>query len=93
MAALFEKTFTINAELTARVEELERELSVWKEAFKTADGDRRVLNKSVLKLERSIGALKVRTRLLSPRSRNRPPAPFPFRLLLRASPHRRRTIL
>ncbi|KAJ8495853.1 hypothetical protein ONZ51_g1442 [Trametes cubensis] len=57
-AALFEKTFTKNAELEARVEELERELSVWKEAFKTADGDRKVLNKTVLKLERSIGALK-----------------------------------
>ncbi|KAI0639377.1 hypothetical protein C8Q77DRAFT_1044898 [Trametes polyzona] len=56
--ALFEKTFSKNAELEARVEELERELSVWKEAFKTADGDRKVLNKTVLKLERSIGALK-----------------------------------
>ncbi|KAI0778162.1 hypothetical protein BD413DRAFT_684062 [Trametes elegans] len=56
--ALFEKTFSQNAELEARVEELERELSVWKEAFKTADGDRKVLNKTVLRLERSIGALK-----------------------------------
>ncbi|KAI0669923.1 hypothetical protein C8Q78DRAFT_976572 [Trametes maxima] len=56
--SLFEKTFTKNAELEARVEELERELSVWKEAFKTADGDRKVLNKTVLRLERSIGALK-----------------------------------
>ena len=33
---------------------------MWKEAFKTADGDRKVLNKTVLKLERSIDALKVR---------------------------------
>ncbi|KAI9063042.1 hypothetical protein FKP32DRAFT_1686352 [Trametes sanguinea] len=56
--ALFEKTFSKNAELEARVEELERELSVWKEAFKTADGDRKVLNKTVLKLERNLGALK-----------------------------------
>ncbi|RPD82575.1 hypothetical protein L226DRAFT_549286 [Lentinus tigrinus ALCF2SS1-7] len=56
--ALFEKTFTKNTQLEARVEELERELSVWKDAFKTADGDRKVLNKTVLKLERSIGALK-----------------------------------
>ncbi|KAL7285296.1 hypothetical protein ACG7TL_000391 [Trametes sanguinea] len=56
--ALFEKTFTRNAELEARVEELERELSVWKEAFKTADGDRKVLNKTILKLERTLGALK-----------------------------------
>ncbi|KAI0801289.1 hypothetical protein C8Q74DRAFT_1454658 [Fomes fomentarius] len=56
--ALFEKTFTRNAQLEAQVEELERELSVWKEAFKTADGDRKVLNKTVLKLERNIGALK-----------------------------------
>ncbi|TBU48361.1 hypothetical protein BD309DRAFT_987411 [Dichomitus squalens] len=56
--ALFEKTYTKNEQLDARVEELERELSVWKEAFKTADGDRKVLNKTVLKLERSIDALK-----------------------------------
>ncbi|KAI0361652.1 hypothetical protein OH77DRAFT_1508535 [Trametes cingulata] len=56
--ALIEKTFARNADLEARVEELERELSVWKEAFKTADGDRKVLTKNVLKLERSIGALK-----------------------------------
>lgn len=63
LLALFEKTFTINAELKSRVEELERELSVWKEAFKTADGDRKVLSKNVLKLERSIGALKVRAPL------------------------------
>ncbi|KAI0365226.1 hypothetical protein BV20DRAFT_954754 [Pilatotrama ljubarskyi] len=56
--ALFEKTFATNADLEARVEELERELSVWKEAFKTADGDRKVLTKNVLRLERSLGALK-----------------------------------
>ena len=60
LTALFEKTFTKNAQLEARVEELERELSVWKEAFKTADGDRKVLNRTVLRLERNIGALKVR---------------------------------
>ena len=59
IAALFERTLTRNEELEARVEELERELLVWKEAFKTADGDRKVLNKAVLKLERSLGALKV----------------------------------
>ena len=41
------------------MEELERELSVWKDAFKTADADRKVLNRAVLKLERNIGALKV----------------------------------
>lgn len=62
--ALFEKTFTRNAQLEVQVEELERELSVWKEAFKTADGDRKVLNKTVLRLERNIGALKVRPPLL-----------------------------
>ena len=39
---------------------------MWKEAFKTADGDRKVLSKNVLKLERRIGALKVRTSLLLP---------------------------
>ncbi|KAI0757013.1 hypothetical protein C8Q80DRAFT_1215776 [Daedaleopsis nitida] len=55
---IFEKTFTKNTHLEARVEELERELSVWKDAFKTADGDRKVLHKTVLRLERSIGALK-----------------------------------
>lgn len=65
-AALFQRTFSRNSELEARVEELEQELSVWKSAFKTADGDRKVLSKSVLKLERSIGALKVRPNLASP---------------------------
>ncbi|KAH9944404.1 uncharacterized protein BXZ73DRAFT_40022 [Epithele typhae] len=56
--ALFRRTFETNTQLHARVEELEQELSVWKEAFKTADGDRKVLNKTVLRLERNIGALK-----------------------------------
>ena len=41
------------------MEELERELSVWKGAFKTADSDRKLFHKTVLKLERNIGALKV----------------------------------
>ncbi|KZT74652.1 hypothetical protein DAEQUDRAFT_659485 [Daedalea quercina L-15889] len=47
-----------NAELDARVEELERELSVWKAALKTAEEEKRTLSKTVTKLERNIGSLK-----------------------------------
>ncbi|OBZ80082.1 hypothetical protein A0H81_01170 [Grifola frondosa] len=55
---LFRKTAAKNAELEARVEELERELFVWKSALKAADEDRKMLNKTVLKLERNIGSLR-----------------------------------
>ena len=41
------------------MEELERELGVWKAALKAADDEKRQFNKTVLKLERSIGSLKV----------------------------------
>ncbi|KAH9937662.1 uncharacterized protein B0H18DRAFT_1081778 [Fomitopsis serialis] len=51
-------TATRNAELGTRVEELERELSVWKAAFKTTDEEKKVLLKTVSRLERSIGSLK-----------------------------------
>ena len=60
MAALFRKTVTRNAELDARVEELERELSVWKSALKVAEDEKKALLKSVSRLERNIGSLKVR---------------------------------
>ena len=42
------------------MEELERELSVWKAALKSADEEKKVLQRNVLKLERNIGSLKVR---------------------------------
>ena len=43
MAALFRKTATRNAELDAQVEELERELSVWKGALKVAEDEKKAL--------------------------------------------------
>ena len=58
--ALFRKTTFRNKELEARVEELEREVGVWKRALKAADDDQSVLQRKVTKLERSIGSLKVR---------------------------------
>ena len=48
-----------NAELEARVVELERELNVWKLAFATNDQEKNTLQKQVTKLERHIGSLKV----------------------------------
>lgn len=56
--ALFRKTFARNAALETQVEELERELSVWKAALKTADEDKKILNRTIHKLERSIGSLR-----------------------------------
>ena len=61
MAALFRKTATRNAELDTRVEELERELSVWKGALKVAEDEKKALLKTVSRLERNIGSLKVCT--------------------------------
>ena len=58
-AVLFRKTFQRNAELEARVLELERELSVWKLGFASNDEEKVALRKQVTKLERSIGSLKV----------------------------------
>ncbi|GBE77914.1 hypothetical protein SCP_0107960 [Sparassis crispa] len=55
---LFRKTAARNAELEAQVEELERELSVWKAALKTADEEKKTLNKTILRLERNIGSLR-----------------------------------
>lgn len=63
LPALFRKTTTRNKELEARVEDLERELNVWKIAQKAADEEKSVLNKKVYKLERSIGSIKVRRHL------------------------------
>ena len=44
----------------ARVEDLERELKVWKIAQKASEEEKSALNKKVYKLERSIGSMKVR---------------------------------
>lgn len=63
---LFERTSTKNKDLQARVEELERELSVWKSALKAADDEKKLLSKAVLKLEKDIGSLKVRSSLGPP---------------------------
>ncbi|EED79579.1 predicted protein [Postia placenta Mad-698-R] len=52
------RTVARNNELETRVEELERELSVWKAALKTADEDKKTLSKTVVQLERSIGSLR-----------------------------------
>lgn len=59
VTALFQRTVARNNELEIRVEELERELSVWKAALKTADEDKKTLSKTVVQLERSIGSLRV----------------------------------
>lgn len=56
--SLFQRTVARNNELEIRVEELERELSVWKAALKTADEDKKTLSKTVVQLERSIGSLR-----------------------------------
>jgi len=55
---LFRTTASKNTELEAQVEELERELSVWKAAFKTADDDKKALVKTVSKLERNLDSLR-----------------------------------
>lgn len=82
MVAIFRKTTTKNVALETRVEELERELSVWKSAFKTAEEEKKTLSKSVVSLERKIDSLKVR-RILH-RHRRRPRTPlFPSRMTTR----------
>ncbi|GJE86088.1 CCCH-type zinc finger protein [Phanerochaete sordida] len=55
---LFRRTTTRNKELAAKVEELEREVSVWKIAHKAVEDEKNNLNKAVSKLERNIGSLK-----------------------------------
>jgi phage shock protein A len=60
-AALFRKTTSRNQELEARVEELERELNVWKLAHKNSEDQVNALKRNVAKLERSIGSFKVRS--------------------------------
>lgn len=59
-AAIFRETTSTNVALEAKVDELERELSVWKSAFKNAEEEKKALNKSVASLERRIDSLKVR---------------------------------
>jgi hypothetical protein len=58
-AAIFHQTLSENTFLRDRVNELEQELSVWKLAFKTAETEKNDLQKSLLKLEKSIGSMKV----------------------------------
>ncbi|TCD71503.1 hypothetical protein EIP91_008884 [Steccherinum ochraceum] len=55
---LFRRTSSQNKDLQVRVEELERELSVWKSALKATDEEKKQLQRSVVKLERNIGSLK-----------------------------------
>ncbi|KAI0094919.1 hypothetical protein BDY19DRAFT_982245 [Irpex rosettiformis] len=50
------KTANTNKDLEIRVENLERELSVWKLALKAADHDKEVLRKEVSRLQRNIGS-------------------------------------
>ncbi|KAF8843945.1 hypothetical protein BDN67DRAFT_944155 [Paxillus ammoniavirescens] len=57
-AAIFHQTLSENTFLRDRVNELEQELSVWKLAFKTAETEKNDLQKSLLKLEKSIGSMK-----------------------------------
>ncbi|KAI0043196.1 hypothetical protein FA95DRAFT_1546637 [Auriscalpium vulgare] len=56
--AIFRSTITRNAALAAEVEELRRELSVWKGALKTADETQKTDKKTIARLERNIEALK-----------------------------------
>ncbi|KAG1750024.1 uncharacterized protein EDB91DRAFT_1110990 [Suillus paluster] len=56
-SSLFRLTLTDNETLRLRVDELERELSVWKLAFKAAEDERCNLQKNMLKLEKNIGSL------------------------------------
>ncbi|KAH7931005.1 hypothetical protein BV22DRAFT_1077661 [Leucogyrophana mollusca] len=57
-SALFHKTITNNEELRRRVDELERELTVWKLGFKAAEDEKLNLQKSMKRLEKNIGSLK-----------------------------------
>ncbi|EIM92450.1 uncharacterized protein STEHIDRAFT_151774 [Stereum hirsutum FP-91666 SS1] len=57
-SAIFRETTSTNVALEAKVDELERELSVWKSAFKNAEEEKKALNKSVVSLERRIDSLK-----------------------------------
>ncbi|KAF9242910.1 hypothetical protein BU15DRAFT_72565 [Melanogaster broomeanus] len=57
-SAIFRQTLTENTFLRDRVDELERELSVWKLAFKTAETEKNEFQKGLLKLEKSIGSMK-----------------------------------
>jgi hypothetical protein len=59
MIALFRQTFNENQLLHRRVAELERELSVWKLALKTADEDSAALKGTNANLEQVLSSLKV----------------------------------
>ncbi|TFY75763.1 hypothetical protein EWM64_g8246 [Hericium alpestre] len=55
---IYRNTVSKNATLEARVEELERELSVWKGAFRTAETEQKTLKRTVTLLERNIDSMK-----------------------------------
>ncbi|KAG1864169.1 hypothetical protein DFJ58DRAFT_772914 [Suillus subalutaceus] len=57
-SSLFRLTLTDNQTLRLRADELERELSVWKLAFKAAEDEKCNLQRHMLKLEKNIGSLK-----------------------------------
>ncbi|KAH7915789.1 hypothetical protein BJ138DRAFT_1132371 [Hygrophoropsis aurantiaca] len=57
-SVLFRKIVADNEELHKRVDELERELSVWKIGFKATEDEKSSLQKNIARLERSMGSLK-----------------------------------
>lgn len=57
--ALFHKTVAANKVLSARVDELEREVGVWKLGLKNSDDEKSALQKEAEKLNRIISSFKV----------------------------------
>jgi len=60
---IFRNTTSKNELLQDKVDELERELSVWKTAFKAAEDEQRLLRMTIKKLGRNIGSSTVRSYL------------------------------
>ncbi|KZS92991.1 hypothetical protein SISNIDRAFT_550014, partial [Sistotremastrum niveocremeum HHB9708] len=56
--ALFHKTVAANKVLSARVDELEREVGVWKLGLKNSDDEKSALQKEAEKLNRTISSFK-----------------------------------
>ncbi|KAI0067693.1 hypothetical protein BV25DRAFT_1911578 [Artomyces pyxidatus] len=57
-STIFRNTVTRNKVLEGEVEELRRELSVWKAAQKTADESAKLAERTISKLQRSLDAMK-----------------------------------
>ncbi|KAI0322712.1 hypothetical protein OF83DRAFT_1092562 [Amylostereum chailletii] len=57
-SSIFRDTLNRSEELQAEVDELRRELSVWKAGYKNSEDEKKTLEKVVTKLERSIDAMK-----------------------------------